>query len=177
MPTTARHYTPANRDEDDIFLLLLHSTSGTGTAEDLRKYFARGEREVSAHYIIDASGREAMSVDPKDIAYHAGNWDVNRRSIGIELVGVAGQHKFPLPQLTGLVKLMARLSSKFDLSLKRIYDYNDGRIFLPFGVAQHANVWGGDHTDISPQFAIRDITAHARDYRNKMYGVPKVERA
>jgi N-acetyl-anhydromuramyl-L-alanine amidase AmpD len=177
MTTTAKHYTAANRDEDDIYLLILHSTSGTGSAEDLRQYFARGERRVSAHFIVDASGRVATSVEPKDIAWHAGNWDTNRRSIGIELVGVAGQHSFPAPQLHGLIGLMAQLSHEFNLSLKRVYDYSDGRIYLPFGVAQHANVWGGDHTDIAPRFPIRDMAARARDARNKMYGVPRVERA
>jgi N-acetyl-anhydromuramyl-L-alanine amidase AmpD len=176
MASTAKHYTPAERDEDDIYLLLLHSTSGTGTAEQLRQYFAKGERPVSAHYIVDAAGRVATSVEPRDIAWHAGNWDVNRRSIGIELVGAAGQYVFPLPQITGLRNLMARLSDEYDLSLKRVYDYADGRLYLPFGVAQHANVWGNDHTDISPRFPIRDVCAHARDYRNKMYGIPKAER-
>jgi N-acetyl-anhydromuramyl-L-alanine amidase AmpD len=175
MATTAKHYTPANRDEDDIYLLILHSTSGTGTAEQLRQYFATGERAVSAHYIVDAAGRVANSVAPKDIAWHAGNWDTNKRSLGIELVGVAGQASFPRPQLDGLVDLMARMSDKYNLSLKRVYDYNDGRIYLPFGVAQHANVWGGTHTDIAPRFPIRDICAHARDRRNKRYGIPKVE--
>jgi N-acetyl-anhydromuramyl-L-alanine amidase AmpD len=177
MSTTAKHYTPASRDDKDVYLLLLHSTSGTGSAEDLRQYFARGERAVSAHYIVDAAGRVATSVEPDDIAWHAGNWDVNKRSIGIELVGVAGQHAFPAPQLKALVELMAQLSHTFDLSLKRVYDYHDGRIFLPFGVAQHANVWGGDHTDIAPRFPIRDICAHARDRRNKMYGIPRTERS
>jgi N-acetyl-anhydromuramyl-L-alanine amidase AmpD len=175
MPTTAKHYTEASRDASDIFLLLLHSTSGSGSAKDLVRYFAQGERPVSAHVIVDAVGDVAWSVDPEDIAWHAGNWDINRRSIGIELVGVAGQATFPRPQLVALHKLMARLSAKFDLSLRRVYDYADGRLYLPFGVAQHANVWGGDHTDIAPGFPIRDICAQARDYRNKTYGIPKVE--
>jgi N-acetyl-anhydromuramyl-L-alanine amidase AmpD len=177
MATTAKHYTQANRTDKDVYLLLLHSTSGTGSAEDLRKYFARGEREVSAHFIVDAKGAYSTSVEPKDIAWHAGNWDVNKRSIGIELVGVAGQSSFPAPQLKSLVGLMAQLSHEFDLSLKRVYDYNDGRIYLPFGVAQHRNVWGNDHTDIAAKFPIRDIAAHARDARNKMYGIPPNERA
>jgi N-acetyl-anhydromuramyl-L-alanine amidase AmpD len=176
MTTTAKHYTPASRTDKDVYLLLLHSTSGSGSAADLVKYFAKGEREVSAHVIVDAAGGVAWSVDPEDIAYHAGNWDVNRRSIGIELVGKAGQSSFPAPQLKALVRLMAEISYKFNLSLLRVYDYNDGRIHLPFGVAQHANVWGGDHTDVAPKFPIRDICAHARDYRNKRYGIPPVER-
>jgi N-acetyl-anhydromuramyl-L-alanine amidase AmpD len=176
MQSTAKHYTPANRDEDDIYLLILHSTSGTGTAQQVVDYFARGERVVSAHVVVDAAGRVAWSVDPSDIAYHAGNWDVNKRSIGIELVGKAGQATFPAPQLEALVALMAQLSHQFDLSLLRVFDYNDGKIALPFGVAQHANVWGADHTDIAPGFHIRDMCAHARDRRNKLYGIPRVER-
>jgi N-acetyl-anhydromuramyl-L-alanine amidase AmpD len=175
MTSTAKHFTRAARDEDDIFLLLLHSTSGGGSAADLVRYFARGERVASAHVIVDAVGGVAWSVDPNDIAWHAGNWDVNRRSIGIELVGNAGQYSFPLPQLQALIALMARLSHRYDLSLKRIYDYADGRVALPFGVAQHANVWGNDHTDIAPRFPIRDICANARDHRNKMYGIPRFE--
>jgi N-acetyl-anhydromuramyl-L-alanine amidase AmpD len=175
MTSTAKHYTQAHRDEDDIFLLILHSSSGAGTAEQLRQYFARGEREVSYHYIVDAEGHVVTSVDPNDIAYHAGNWDTNKRSIGIGLIGVAGQHAFPKPQLTALVALMARLSDQFDLSLRRVHDYIDGRIYLPFGVAQHANVPGADHTDISPRFPIRDICAQARSVRNQKYGVPKFE--
>jgi N-acetyl-anhydromuramyl-L-alanine amidase AmpD len=175
MTSTAKHYTPAKRDEDDIWLMILHSSSGSGSAEQLRQYFARGEREVSYHYIIDASGHVVTSVDVEDIAYHAGNWDVNKRSIGIGLIGVAGQATFPLPQLAALIGLMAKLSHQYDLSLLRVYDYLDGRIQLPFGVAQHANVWGADHTDISPRFAIRDVCAKARDRRNKLFGIPRTE--
>jgi N-acetyl-anhydromuramyl-L-alanine amidase AmpD len=175
MTSTAKHYTNATRDENDVYLLILHSSSSRGTAEEMRQYFARGERQVSYHYIIDAQGHTVVSVDPQDIAYHAGNWDTNKRSIGIGLIGVAGQHSFPAAQLKALVALMAKLSHDFDLSLKRVHDYIDGRAYLRFGVAQHANVPGADHTDISPRFPIRDICAHARSLRNVKYGVPKVE--
>jgi N-acetyl-anhydromuramyl-L-alanine amidase AmpD len=175
MTSTAKHYTPADRDAKDIYSLILHSSSGAGTAEQLRQYFVKGERQVSYHYIVDAAGKVVTAVEPEDIAWHAGNWALNKRSIGIGLIGKAGQSAFPLPQLTALVKLMARLSHDFNLSLRRVYDYNDGRIDIPFGVAQHANVWGADHTDISPAFKIRDVAAHARDLRNKTYGIPKVE--
>jgi N-acetyl-anhydromuramyl-L-alanine amidase AmpD len=176
MTSTAKHYRRAGRDQDDIFLLILHSSSGAGTAEQLRQYFALGEREVSYHYIVDAAGKVATSVDVQDIAYHAGSWDTNQRSIGIGLIGEAGQHSFPAPQLRSLVALLARLSHEYDLSLKRVHDYLDGRLYLPFGVAQHANVPGADHTDISPKFPIRDICANARSVRNAKYGVPKAER-
>jgi N-acetyl-anhydromuramyl-L-alanine amidase AmpD len=177
MPSTAKYFTHASRDEHDIYLLILHSTSGGGTAEQMRQYQARGERESSYHYAIDAAGGVATIVEPDDIAWHAGNWATNQRSIGIGLIGVAGQSKFPAPQLAALIALMARLSNRFDLSLKRVYDYADGRLYLPFGVAQHANVPGSDHTDVAPAFPIRDICARARAVRNAKYGIPKAESA
>lgn len=175
MASTAKYYTVAHRGPEDIFLLILHSTSGTGSAEQMRQYQARGERQSSYHYAIDAQGGKATIVEPKDIAWHAGNWNTNQRSIGIGLIGAAGQSSFPRLQLNALADLMASLSERYNLSLLRVYDYVDGRIYLPFGVAQHANVPGASHTDISPRFAIRDICAQARARRNVAYGIPPAE--
>jgi len=39
---------------------------------------------LSAHYVIGQDGRIAQLVSEDDTAYHAGNFDVNLRSIGIE---------------------------------------------------------------------------------------------
>lgn len=39
---------------------------------------------TSAHYVVE-EGRVACIVDPADVAWHAGNWAVNVRSIGLEL--------------------------------------------------------------------------------------------
>lgn len=44
---------------------------------------ARGA-QTSAHYVVEA-GRVACLVDPADVAWHAGDWAVNVRSIGLEL--------------------------------------------------------------------------------------------
>ncbi len=46
-------------------------------------YFAKGGNTTSAHYVVEA-GRVANMVDDADTAYHAGNWGMNLRSIGIE---------------------------------------------------------------------------------------------
>lgn len=39
---------------------------------------------VSAHYNISATGRIVQLVRDEDTAYHAGNWTINTRAIGIE---------------------------------------------------------------------------------------------
>jgi len=46
-------------------------------------YFERGGNNTSAHYVVE-SGRVANMVDDADTAYHAGNWSMNLKSIGIE---------------------------------------------------------------------------------------------
>jgi len=46
-------------------------------------FFARGGKNTSAHYVAEA-GRVARMVADTDTAYHAGNWSMNLRSIGIE---------------------------------------------------------------------------------------------
>lgn len=46
-------------------------------------FFERGGNLTSAHYVVEA-GRVAQMVDDADTAYHAGDWGVNLRSIGIE---------------------------------------------------------------------------------------------
>ncbi len=170
-----RHFTPANRDADDIFLLILHSSEGTGSAKELGAYFQGTDREVSYHYGIDAEGQVEKYVDPSDISWGAANWDVNKRCINIGLVGYGAKHSFTNAQLEALVTLMAELSHRYDLSLRRVYDYFAGRVMLPFGVAQHRNVRGADHTDISSKFPIRLLCTHARARRNERYGIPKFE--
>ena len=58
----------------------MSSVAGIRSVEE---FFARGGRNTSAHYIV-SGGYALMVVDEKDTAFHAGKWDYNTRSIGIE---------------------------------------------------------------------------------------------
>lgn len=46
-------------------------------------WFESGKGRNSAHYVVQA-GRVARMVPESDTAWHAGNWSMNQRSIGIE---------------------------------------------------------------------------------------------
>lgn len=46
-------------------------------------WFASGTQDVSTHYVVEA-GRIAQLVADTDTAWHAGNWNINLQSIGIE---------------------------------------------------------------------------------------------
>ena len=42
-------------------------------------------REISVHFCIDNDGTIYQLMDCNDIAYHAGNWKVNTKSVGVEI--------------------------------------------------------------------------------------------
>ncbi len=71
--------------------IVVHYTGGRGlaggeTAEANGVYFSGGNRGASAHYFVDGSGEVVASVPEADTAWHAGNFNFNRLSIGIEVV-------------------------------------------------------------------------------------------
>jgi N-acetyl-anhydromuramyl-L-alanine amidase AmpD len=74
-----------------VTLVVLHATAGGSYAGARAAYVTRG---VSAHYTIDTDGTIYRNVPEERIAWHAGQsqWgqlrDLNRHSIGIELVGL-----------------------------------------------------------------------------------------
>lgn len=70
---------PGNRNT--VELIVLHYMVGTLSTTD--EVFQDPAIEVSAHYGI-GEGRVHQYVDEKDTAWHAGDFTVNTRSIGIE---------------------------------------------------------------------------------------------
>lgn len=78
-----------------------------GSAEGAVNWFQNPKSGVSAHYVVDAvRGRIWQQVKERDIGYHAGNWNINTRSIGIEHEGFAYRPGF---YTTTLYETSARL--------------------------------------------------------------------
>lgn len=76
-----RHYTPG-RSGREVDKVVVHYNAGNLTAEGC--YSVWQTREASAHYQVEDGGRVGQLVWDRDTAWHAGNWDQNCRSIGIE---------------------------------------------------------------------------------------------
>lgn len=51
--------------------------------EDVVDFFVNGPGKTSAHFVVSA-GKVTCLVSPADVAWHAGVWEENLRSIGIE---------------------------------------------------------------------------------------------
>lgn len=86
------NYTAANREGDGkrIQYVIIHTTQGSYAGSI--SWFQNPDSNVSAHYVIRSSdGEVTQMVQNKDIAWHAGNWDYNVHSIGIEHEGYVEQ--------------------------------------------------------------------------------------
>lgn len=86
---TSNYTTNVIRKYNSVDTIVLHYTSNKGdTAINNGNYFARVTTKTSAHYFIDREGVIVKSVNRNRIAWHAGNWKMNTRSIGIELCDI-----------------------------------------------------------------------------------------
>jgi N-acetyl-anhydromuramyl-L-alanine amidase AmpD len=79
------NYTQAHRPAGAIRFVVIHVSEGSffGTVAWLRDPRAH----ASANFVVGRDGKVQELVPLHDIAWHAGNWAVNERSIGIENVG------------------------------------------------------------------------------------------
>lgn len=70
------------RGSSKITTIVVHHMVGTLASTD--SVFQNRERNTSAHYGVGRDGSIHQYVSESDTAYHAGNFPVNQRSIGIE---------------------------------------------------------------------------------------------
>lgn len=75
------HYTKG-RNGRRINKVIIHHNAGNLTIPGI--YQVWQTRQASAHYQVDSTGRIGQLVWDADTAWHAGNWDANCTSIGIE---------------------------------------------------------------------------------------------
>jgi hypothetical protein len=115
------NYSAANRPSSDpINKIIIHVMEGsfTGTVEHFQRPV-----EASAHYSIRTyDGHVGQHVREKDIAYHAGYWDYNRTSIGIEHEGsVSDPDAFTPGMYNYSARLTAYLCRKYRIPADRRY--------------------------------------------------------
>lgn len=90
IPACADNYSDYNRGSGDITKIVIHTMEGTYAGSI--SWFQNCSASVSAHYNIRSSdGEITQMVQEEDVAWHAGHWDTNKASIGIEHEGYVSQ--------------------------------------------------------------------------------------
>ena len=118
-PTDYGNHDLADRPQSQkINYIIIHDTEGTwNTVMKL----AQDPTYVSWHYTIRSQdGHVAQHVPTKDVAWHAGNWYVNAKSIGIEHEGFAADATWYTEALyRSSTKLVRYLAAKYGIPLDR----------------------------------------------------------
>jgi hypothetical protein len=115
------NFSQANRDPTSIQYIVIHAMYGNvnGTIS----HFQDPIQDVSAHYLIGRDGRVVQMVNESDIAWHAGDWDYNVRSVGIEHEDLQGYLDDPSWATEGLYQasamLVRYLCEKYDIPRDR----------------------------------------------------------
>ncbi|RBM16682.1 N-acetylmuramoyl-L-alanine amidase [Streptomyces sp. PT12] len=134
-PAHPSNYTWARRPSSHtIDRVVIHVAQET--YRDTIGIFADRAREVSAHYVVAADGRVAQCLRDSDIGWHAGNWDHNTRSIGIEHEGWVDEPEW-------FTDAMYERSAALTAYLCDAYGIRKDRT----GVIGHSEVPRATHTD------------------------------
>jgi hypothetical protein len=105
-PAYSGNYTNASRGPARINKIVIHVAQGSysGTIN----WFRDSRANSSAHYVVSTRGAVTQCVRNEDIAWHAGWWDTNKESIGIEHAGYVSN---PRSFTTSMYRSSARLSA------------------------------------------------------------------
>ncbi|MFG2888720.1 N-acetylmuramoyl-L-alanine amidase [Streptomyces sp. NPDC048248] len=135
-PASTSNYTAANRPTQyPVNLVVVHVTQETYA--DTIKLFQDPGHKAAAHYVVRSDdGYIAQCVREKDVAWHAGNWDHNTRSIGIEHEGWIDDPTWFTDTLYEQSALLtAAICKRFGIPKDRAH------------IIGHVEVPGSDHTD------------------------------
>lgn len=137
---------PANRTASErpsaypITHVVVHVTQETFA--DTLAIFQNPARRVSAHYVVRSSdGSLAQCVRERDIAWHAGHWGYNTRSVGIEHEGWVDEPSFFTPALyERSAALTAAICERYGIPKDRTH------------IIGHHEVPGATHSDPGPHW-------------------------
>ena len=105
--------------------IVVHYTGTLASARNNATYFSRNEGQgASAHYFVDDITPEIyQSVAEGDTAWHAGDWQMNCRAIGIEVVS-AGED-FSATEVEKLGWLVRKLMAKYGIGASGVIRHYD----------------------------------------------------
>ena len=139
VPASSQNYTVSSRPGSyPVEMVVIHVTQEY--YDDAVAIFQNPAKAVSAHYVVrSADGHTDQMVREKNIAWHAGNWDYNTRSIGIEHEGWVDQPAYFTDELyTASAKLTSVICNRYGIPKNRTH------------ILGHYEVPGTDHTDPGP---------------------------
>ena len=151
-----------------VNMIVIHDIEGSAATGI--KLFQDPGRAASAHYVISKAGAVYQMVAEKDIAWHAGNWDYNTRSIGIEHEGFACCSYYTQAEYSASANVAASICSRWGVPLDRAHVIGHNQVPDP----NHPGLYGGDthHSDPGPYWHWSGYLNLARRYAASLPSPP-----
>ncbi|MEX2210154.1 MAG: N-acetylmuramoyl-L-alanine amidase [Gaiellaceae bacterium] len=138
------NYTKAHRSPTSIRYLVVHVTEGPFWPSV--RWLKSEHSHASSHYIVGRRGRIVQLVHNSDIAWHAGNWNVNQASIGIEHEGLVDDPAgFTDAQYRASARLAAFLARRAVMPIDRRHFIGHDEVPNPLRLGEYGGSDG--HTD------------------------------
>lgn len=145
--------------------VIIHHTAQNSCEQTLKTFTVKGNREVSAHYVICKDGTVYHMLNDLLRSHHAGisKWgnttDLNSSSIGIELDN-NGFESFTESQINSLIILLGRLKNAYGIPTANFIGHgdiaptrkNDPNWRFPWKQLSEKGfgLWWGDTTKVNP---------------------------
>ncbi len=183
-----QNYSKSNRENDyKINWIIIHVAQGS--FQSTVAWFKNPKSRVSAHFVVSKDGSKIVQmVRIKDVAWHAGNLQYNRHSIGIEIEGYVNETIWPDSLYDKLSKLLVWLADQYNISLKHIEGIAPPDPLKDSGIIGHSQVpdpnnpsLGGGrshHTDPGPLFnwsKLMEYIDKNREWLNDINKADKLE--
>jgi hypothetical protein len=163
-PAASGNYTNSNRETSyNINKIVIHVAQGSYSATI--GWFENPAAEASAHYVVGRRGGVAQCVRDEDIAWHAGWWNTNKHSIGIEHAGYTNDPDWFTNKMYHVsARLSAWCCKRYKIPIDRTHVI--GHYQVP-GCPGHGG--GVDcHTDPGPYWNWRKYMRLINYYRNRL---------
>ena len=133
--------------EHPINCIVIHDIEGPGMSAV--RWFQNPKARVSSHYVVDADGKAYQLVKERDVAWHAGNGDINRRSVGIEHDGFAYRPGFyNAREYEGSARLVRDIALRHNIPRDRTHIFGHAEVPNPNDPTKFGG--GSAHTDPGP---------------------------
>lgn len=143
-------YSREGEKRDVIDTIVIHYVANPGSSAFANRQYFNGLQwqkdeagtYASSHYIVGLDGEIIRCIPDDEIAFHAGNANVNRRSIGIEVCHPDDSGKFSDATYRSLVRLVSYLCAEYDIPLSGVIRHYDvtGKL-CPAYYVNHPDEW------------------------------------
>lgn len=149
VPANPGNFQVANRPADGpVDMVIVHDIEGS--AGSCLAWFQNPQARASSHYVVDSmTGKIYQMVQEKDVAWHAGNRNVNLRSVGIEHEGYAYRPGFYNPvEYETAARLIRGITERHNIPRDRKHIIGHHEVPNPNDPSRFGGASG--HTDPGP---------------------------